>query len=145
MDEDETIAAMVVPEGIPVPETPSPTDRCRTNRKSGSFHHQAHQGCSVVAFWLRVRDVFELIAEMVVPLGMPVPETGSPTTRPVVVFPGPLKVTLGDPLVVVPVKTVCIPVTVGDPLVVVPVKTVDSPVTDVDPLVVLPPVKVVPP
>jgi hypothetical protein len=115
----EPIEATVSPAGIPVPVKCSPTFSLAARLNVRLVVPAGPPGLVAVAFWLRVMAEGELIAETVVPVGMPVPETGSPTNRLVVLEK---LVTDADPLVVWPPKTVVIPVTVVDPLVSVPGK-----------------------
>ena len=115
----EPIEAIVSPAGMPVPVTYSPTYRVAAKLNVRLVPPAGPPGLVAVAFWLRVMAVAELIAEIVVPVGMPVPETGSPTTRARRARQSSNRWRSAGRL---PVKTVVSPVTVVDPLVVVPVK-----------------------
>ena len=114
----ELIATIVTPGGMPVPETSMPTARplvvgmlLTTGlplvvvpvMAPGAKVSVTPLAAARVAGAERVIWVSELIATILAPEGMLVPETSMPTARPLVVG---MLLTVGLPLVVVPVRTV---------------------------------------
>jgi hypothetical protein len=109
------IAAIVVPAGMPVPLTDWPTNRpvvLDSPVTTGELNVTLLDPMAV-AFWFSVICEDELIEAIVEPAGMPVPVTGSPANRPVVldspVTTGELNVRVFAPVVVAAVASVIVP------------------------------------